>query len=98
MAVTLNTPLILVDDEDLYRVSQENRAYRFEREANGAVTVSPNYTNGGRKSGKAFAQLLAMPNVSEDKPLTQARALPLVPASAPGLQMPHGSAKNASIP
>jgi Uma2 family endonuclease len=59
MSVTLKTPLILVDDEDLYRVSQENRAYRFEREANGAVTVSPNYTNGGRKSGKAYAQLLA---------------------------------------
>jgi hypothetical protein len=59
MSVTLKTPLILVDDEDLYRVSQENRAYRFEREANGAVTVSPGYTNGGRKSGKAYAQLLA---------------------------------------
>jgi len=35
--ITLNTPLILVDDDDLYRVSRENSAYRFEREENGAV-------------------------------------------------------------
>jgi Uma2 family endonuclease len=55
--ITLNTPFILVDDDDLYRVSRENSAYRFEREEDGAVNVSPNYTNGGRKSGRAFRQL-----------------------------------------
>jgi Uma2 family endonuclease len=55
--ITLNTPLILVDDDDLYRVSRDNSAYRFEREEDGAVNVSPNYTNRGRKSGRAFRQL-----------------------------------------
>jgi hypothetical protein len=53
MAIALRTPLILVDDDDLLHVSQEHRAYRFEREADRTIIVSPNYTKGGRKSGEA---------------------------------------------
>jgi Uma2 family endonuclease len=57
MAIALNTPLILVDDDDLLRVSRENSAYCFERESDGTIIVSPHYTNGGRKSGEVYGQL-----------------------------------------
>ncbi len=57
MAVSLKLPLVLVDDADLVRVSAENPGYQFEREENGTLTVSPNFTNSGAQSGKAFRQL-----------------------------------------
>jgi Uma2 family endonuclease len=57
MAVSLKLPLVLVDDADLVRVSEENPGYQFEREENGTLTVSPNFTNGGAQSGKAYRQL-----------------------------------------
>jgi hypothetical protein len=41
IAVTLKTPLVLVTDDDLVRVSEENPGYQFERERDGSVTVSP---------------------------------------------------------
>ncbi len=47
MAVSLKLPLVLVDDADLVRVSAENPGYQFEREENGTLTVSPNFTNSG---------------------------------------------------
>jgi Uma2 family endonuclease len=59
MAVSLKIPLIVVDDADLVRVSRENPGYQFEREEDGTLTVSPNFTRGGAQSGKAYAQLLA---------------------------------------
>jgi hypothetical protein len=58
MAVSLNLPLVLVDDADLVRVSEENPGYQFEREENGTLTVCPNFTNSGAQSGKAFRQEL----------------------------------------
>ena len=57
MAVTLKTPLVLRNDEDLVRVSRENPGYRFEREDDGTIVVSPTHTKGGAKSGEAFGQL-----------------------------------------
>jgi hypothetical protein len=57
MAVTLKTPLVLVTDDDLVRVSEENPGYQFERERDGSVTVSPTSTAGAAKSGNAFLQL-----------------------------------------
>jgi len=57
MAVALKTPLVLVTDEDLARVSRENPGYRFEREEDGTVVVSLTHTKGGAKSGEAYGQL-----------------------------------------
>lgn len=57
MRVTLKTPLVLVDDADLVRTSRENPGYRFEREDDGAILVSPTQTSGGAKSLEAAAQL-----------------------------------------
>lgn len=51
------SPLILVTDDDLVRVSNENPGYTFERERDGSVTVNPTSTRGGAQSGEAFAQL-----------------------------------------
>ncbi len=57
MAVALKTPLVLATDDDLLRVSRDNPGYRFEREEDGTITVSPTHTKGGAKSGEAFGQL-----------------------------------------
>jgi hypothetical protein len=57
MAVSLKLPLVLVDDADLVRVSEENPGYQFEREDDGTLTVSPTFTSGGARSGAAFFQL-----------------------------------------
>ena len=55
MVISLHLPLVLVDDDDLVRVSEENPGYQFEREDDGTLTVSPNDTIGGGRSGKAYA-------------------------------------------
>jgi len=39
------------------RTSELHPGYRFEREADGAILVSPTATNDGAKSGEAFFQL-----------------------------------------
>jgi Uma2 family endonuclease len=57
MAVSLKIPLVLVDDADLERVTRENPGYQFEREEDGTLTVSPNFTKGGARSGNAYKQL-----------------------------------------
>jgi Uma2 family endonuclease len=57
MVVSLRLPLVLVDDSDLVRVSRENPGYQFEREEDGTLTISPNFTLGGARSGKATFQL-----------------------------------------
>jgi len=57
MAVALKTPLVLVTDLDLVRASHENPGYRFEREEDGTVVVSPTRTKSGAKSLAAAAQL-----------------------------------------
>ncbi len=57
MAISLRTPLVLVDDDDLVRVSQDNPGYRFEREEDGTIVVSPTHTKGGAKSLEAAGQL-----------------------------------------
>jgi Uma2 family endonuclease len=57
MAVSLKLPLVVVDDADLVRVSEENPGYQFEREEDGTLTVSPTFTQGGARSGQAFYQL-----------------------------------------
>ena len=59
MVISLNLPLVLVDDDDLVRVSEENPGYQFEREDDGTLTVSPNHTVGGARSGEAYSQLRA---------------------------------------
>ena len=57
MAVLLKTPLVIVNDDDLVRVSRDNPGYRFEREEDGTIIVSPTHTKGGAKSLEAAAQL-----------------------------------------
>jgi Uma2 family endonuclease len=57
MAVSLKLPLVVRDDADLVRVSEENPGYQFEREEDGTLTVSPNFSDGGAKSCKACRQL-----------------------------------------
>ncbi len=57
MAITLKLPIVLVDDHDLVRVSRENPGYRFEREEDGTLSVSPNFTIGAVQSGEAYYQL-----------------------------------------
>jgi Uma2 family endonuclease len=57
MVVSLKTPLVLVTDADLERVSHENPGYRFERERDGSVTVSPTSNATAAKEGEAFVQL-----------------------------------------
>jgi Uma2 family endonuclease len=57
MAITLRTPLVLVDDDDLVRVGRDNPGYRFEREEDGSILVSATHTKGGAKSEEAFGQL-----------------------------------------
>jgi len=59
MAIFLKTPLILETDDDLVRVSRENPGYRFEREKDGTIAVSPTHTKGGAKSLEAAVQLHA---------------------------------------
>jgi Uma2 family endonuclease len=57
MAIALKTPLAIETDDDLARVSRENPGYRFEREEDGTVIVSPTHTKGGAKSLEAGGQL-----------------------------------------
>lgn len=57
MSILLKTPLVLVTDDDLVRVSRDNPGYQFEREVDGTIVVSPTHTKGGAKSGEAFGQL-----------------------------------------
>lgn len=59
MAVLLKTPLIIRNDADLIRVSKSHPGYRFEREADGAIFVSPTSTNDGARSAEALVQLAA---------------------------------------
>ncbi|GAC1566862.1 MAG: Uma2 family endonuclease [Vulcanimicrobiaceae bacterium] len=57
MAIMLKSPLVIETDEDLVRVGRENAGYRFEREEDGTILVSPTYSNGGFKSAEALGQL-----------------------------------------
>jgi Uma2 family endonuclease len=57
MAVSLKLPLVVRDEADLVRVSEENPGYQFEREEDGTLTVSPTFTRGGGRSGRAYFQL-----------------------------------------
>jgi Uma2 family endonuclease len=57
MSIALKGPLVIVTDEDLVRVSHDNPGYRFEREADGTIIVSPTHTKGGAKSAEACGQL-----------------------------------------
>jgi Uma2 family endonuclease len=59
MAVWLRTPLVVENDADLIRVSRENPGYRFEREEDGTIVVSPTHTKDGAKSLAAAVQLHA---------------------------------------
>ena len=47
MAISLRAPLVLIDDDDLVRVSRDNPVYRFEREEDGTIVVSLTRTKGG---------------------------------------------------
>jgi hypothetical protein len=50
-------PQTLVSDDDLMRASRKNPGYRFERETDGTIVVSPASTKGGEKSLEAAGQL-----------------------------------------
>jgi Uma2 family endonuclease len=57
VAVLLKTPLVIVTDDDLVRVSRDNPGYRFEREEDGTIIVRPTHTKEGAKGVEAAAQL-----------------------------------------
>jgi len=59
VAVSLKLPIVIADDDDLVRISRQNPGYQFELEEDGTLTVSPNYTMGGARSGIAYSQLAA---------------------------------------
>jgi Uma2 family endonuclease len=53
-------PIVLpvpLDDAALERVSELNPGWRFERDDDGGLVVSPTSTDGGAQSGEAFGQL-----------------------------------------
>ena len=54
MIATLRLP---VSDEDLVRLSADNPGWQIERDATGALIVSPTSSDGGAKSGEALRQL-----------------------------------------
>jgi len=58
MAVSLKLPLVVVNDADLVRVSEENPGYQFEREEDGTLTVSPTFSDSGAQSAQAVYQLM----------------------------------------
>ncbi len=51
------TGLAPVSDDDLVRLSHENPRYRFERDDNGTLRMSPTHSAGGAKSAEALLQL-----------------------------------------
>jgi Uma2 family endonuclease len=57
MHIALKTPLVLVTDDDLVRTTRDNPGYRFEREEDGRIIVSPTHTSGSAKSLEAAVQL-----------------------------------------
>ena len=57
MPILLKTPLVLISDDDLVRVSRDNPGYQIEREVDGTIVVSPTHTKGGAKSAEALGQL-----------------------------------------
>lgn len=57
MAIMLKSPLVIETDDDFVRVARENAGYRFERDEDGTIIVSPTYSNGGAKSAEACGQL-----------------------------------------
>lgn len=57
MPIVLKTPIVLVSDDDLVRVSRENPGYQFERDVDGSIVVSPTHSRGGAKSARALVQL-----------------------------------------
>jgi Uma2 family endonuclease len=59
MTAIIGGPHVLVTDDDLIRLSDTNPGWRFERDDDGALLVSPTSTLGGSQSGEAFAQLHA---------------------------------------
>jgi Uma2 family endonuclease len=58
---------VVISDDDLRRISEENPGWQFERSDDGALLVSPTSTNGGAKSGEAFAQLHAYAKLADGK-------------------------------
>ncbi|MBD5655924.1 MAG: Uma2 family endonuclease [Candidatus Eremiobacteraeota bacterium] len=57
MALAPKFPNIIESDEDLVLISLANPGYRFQRQENGTIIVSPTSTGGGAKSGEAYGQL-----------------------------------------
>ncbi len=51
------TGLAPVSDDDLVRLSHQNPRYRFERDDNGTLLMSPTFSAGGAKSAEALLQL-----------------------------------------
>ncbi len=67
MAVMLKSPLVIETDADLIRVGRENAGYRFERDEDGTIIVSPTCSNGGAKSAEALGQLRDYAKVAKGK-------------------------------
>ncbi len=67
MAFMLKSPLVIETDADLVRVGRENAGYRFERDEDGTIIVSPTYSNGGAKSAEALGQLRDYAKVAKGK-------------------------------
>ena len=74
MAVLFETPLVIVNDDDLVRVSRDNPGYRFEREEDGTIIVSPTHTKGGAKSLEPPHNYGITKSKSAETPLTRTLA------------------------
>ncbi len=48
---------LAISDDDLLRISEENEGWQVERDDDGSLIMSPNFSPGGFKSGEAHSQL-----------------------------------------
>lgn len=70
-----------VSDLDLMQMGDDNPGYRFEREEDGSLIVSPTSTRGGAKSGEAYYQLRLYANTMGGKAFDSSTGFAIGPGS-----------------
>jgi hypothetical protein len=86
MAVMLKSPLVIETDADLIRVGRENAGYRFERDEDGTIIVSPTCSNGGakvRRHSVSSATMRKLPRARRSIRIPASRSDPACEFSAP---------------
>ena len=81
MAITINQSKP-VSDADLLELSRRNPGYQFERQRDGALTVTPTGSKPGYRSGEVFGQLRHWSRANEAGPVFD---------SSTGFLLPDGS-------